>query len=166
MMFGQGVWIEVLEDQSLVWAGCWEQNEKFHFWVETQYGEIVDLNTSVAFRATSTRPADLKVLYSPPILWSSEVPWFYRYIPQGIAELELHQNQERQHYEWLMTEVDEKCRPDQIDLQGDERNLQFPNESILCPGRRVLDDSRGTFRFFDRALSVQQIPPAPVPAPN
>src|ERR1700722_10867248 len=48
VMYGQAAWIEVLEDQSVVWAGCWGQN--IHFWVATQNGEIVDLNTSIAFK--------------------------------------------------------------------------------------------------------------------
>src|SRR5579863_6399083 len=42
VMYGQAAWIEVLEDGSLIWAGCWGKN--IHFWVATQHGEIVDLN--------------------------------------------------------------------------------------------------------------------------
>src|SRR3954447_25547116 len=51
VMYGQVAWIEVLEDNSLVWAGCWGQN--YHFWVATQFGEVVDLNASVAHRKRS-----------------------------------------------------------------------------------------------------------------
>src|SRR5690349_3458324 len=49
VMYGQVAWVEIIEnngDQSVAWAGCWGEN--FHFWVATQYGEVVDLNTSVA----------------------------------------------------------------------------------------------------------------------
>src|SRR4051812_33029927 len=48
IMYGQAAWIEIMEDHSVAWAGCWGQN--LHFWVATQYGETVDLNTSVAHR--------------------------------------------------------------------------------------------------------------------
>src|SRR4051812_34692423 len=48
IMYGQVAWIEVMDDHSLAWAGCWGEN--FHFWVATQFGEVVDLNTSVAHR--------------------------------------------------------------------------------------------------------------------
>src|SRR4051812_33033629 len=51
IMYGQVAWVEVMDDHSLAWAGCWGEN--FHFWVATQYGEVVDLNTSVAHRKRS-----------------------------------------------------------------------------------------------------------------
>src|SRR5688500_18023046 len=44
IMYGQVAWTEVLEDYSIIWAGCWGKN--IHFWVATQFGEVVDLNTS------------------------------------------------------------------------------------------------------------------------
>jgi len=157
IMYGQVAWIEVLEDMQIVWAGCWGEN--FHFWVETEFAEVVDLNTSVAFRKKSHGLPHLKALYSPPILWSVEVPKFYRYVAQGIAELELTIEQDQRRLALVLQEIEEKCGRAHLDP---ETELDFPNEPILCPGRQLLDDSRQTFKHFDRALSVHGIPKAPI----
>lgn len=158
VMYGQVAWIEILEDQSPVWAGCWGEN--FHFWVATQYGEIVDLNTSVAHRKRSHSAPQLKAIYSPPMLWSVDVPAFYRYIPEGIAEIELHDENDKRKYELVLSEIKEKCVPT-LSSQNEE-DLEFPNEPILCPGRKLLDDSNNTFKHFDRALSVHGLPKSPI----
>ena len=212
VMYGKVAWVEIMDDQSLIWAGCWGEN--FHFWVATQFGEVVDLNTSVAFRKRSHSNPNLKALYSPPILWSAEVPGFYRYVPEGVAELgleDLVEEKDRARYTAVLAEVKSKCgfghlpnffpaklsqaahspvlstqaealpathylggsKDPLTDLgavasaaelaneEFDEVDLGFPNEPILCPGRKLLDDSKNTFRHFDRAVSVYGIPGAP-----
>jgi hypothetical protein len=155
VMYGPAAWIEVMADHSVVWAGCWGKNHSF--WLATQQGEVVDLNTSAAHRKRAHGTPDLKPLYSPPMLWSREVPRFYRYLSEGIAELELTDPADVKKYEAVLAEIREKCGPDQV--KG--KDPEFPNEPILCPGRRLLDDSHQTFKNFDRALSVRGIPPAP-----
>lgn len=155
IMYGESAWLEVLEDHSVVWAGCWGQN--VHFWVATQNGEVIDLNTSVAYKKRA-HDNMLKPLYSPPILWSAEVPRFYRYKPEGVAELELTEERDLRRWEAVQREIQDKCKPEAL---GDENDLDFPNEPVLCCGRRLLDDSNETFRHFDRALSVRGIPEAP-----
>jgi len=159
IMYGQVAWIEVMEDHAVVWAGCWGEN--FHFWVATQYGEVVDLNTSVATRKRSHTAPQLKSLYSPPMIWSAEVPKFYRYIPEGVAELELTDERDKRNFEKTIAEIQEKCSPELVDINSEE-NLDFVNEAILCPGKRILDDSRDSFKHFDRALSVQGLPESPI----
>ncbi len=52
IFYGQAAWIEVMDDMSLVWAGCWGKNS--HFWISTKSGELIDLNTSVSYRKTCT----------------------------------------------------------------------------------------------------------------
>jgi hypothetical protein len=155
VMYGPAAWVEIMPDHQPVWAGCWGQN--FHFWVATQYGEVVDLNTSVAHRKGSHSQPSLKAAYAPPMLWAREVPAFYRYEPEGIAELELTEATDIERFEKVLREINEKCRPEK--LQGEQE--QFANEPILCPGRKLLDDSEQSFRHFDRALSVRGIPEAP-----
>lgn len=155
VMYGQSAWIEVLEDHSVVWAGCW--GASIHFWVATQFGEVIDLNTSVAFKKRA-HDNTLKPLYSPPMLWSAEVPRFYRYQPEGVAELELTEERDLHRWETVLREVKEKCAPQFLE---NENELDFPNEPILCSGRKLLDDSHETFRHFDRALAVRGIPEAP-----
>lgn len=156
VMYGQVAWIEVMEDQSLIWTGCWGEN--FHFWCTTQFGEVIDLNTSVAIRKRTHTLPEYKPLYSPPILWSREVPAFYRYVPQGIAEIELTEERDQKQFDLLLREINEKCGP-QFLLEGEP---EFLNEPILCPGRRILDDSHQSFKHFDRALSVRGIPKSPI----
>ena len=155
VMFGKAAWVEVLEDQSVVWAGCWGEN--FNFWVATQFGEVIDLNTSVAHRKRSHSHPNLKPIYSPPMLWSMELPKFYKYQPEGVAEIDLHDEQDRKRLELCLAEVREKCTPAHLNVDEPE----FPNEPILCPERKLLDDSLGTFKLFDRALAVQGIPASP-----
>jgi hypothetical protein len=157
VMYGQAAWIEVMEDHSVLWAGCWGQN--LHFWVGTAYGETVDLNTSVAFKKRAHDNPALKALHSPPMLWSREVPSFYRYQPEGVAELELTEQQDIQRFEQVCREIREKCGPQHV-TAGDG-DLDFPNEAILCPGRKLLDDTQGSFKHFDRALAVRGVPVAP-----
>ncbi len=158
VMYGQVAWIEVMEDQTPVWAGCWGDN--FHFWVATQFGEVVDLNVSVAHRKRSHSSPQLKAMYSPPMIWSSEVPKFYRAVPEGVAELELTDSADQKRFEKVITELREKCGSQF--LSADENDAEFANEPILCPGRKLLDDSKDSFKHFDRALSVHGIPKSPI----
>ncbi len=158
IMYGPAAWVEVLEDQSPIWAGCW--GEHIHFWVATQYGEVVDLTTAVAYRKRAHDSPQSQSLYSPPLLWSREVPAFYRYLPEGIAELELTDAEDLRKFELVLNEVREKCSPEAVGHEGEQPS--FPSEAMLCPGRKVLDDPRSTFRHFDRALRVRGIPPAPI----
>ncbi|MCM2276876.1 MAG: hypothetical protein NDJ89_02220 [Oligoflexia bacterium] len=164
LMYGQAAWIEVLEDHSVVWAGCWGKN--LHFWAATEHGEVVDLNTSVAHRKRAHDRPELKALYSPPMLWSAEVPRFYRYVPEGVAEIELSEERDRKWFDLVLREIDEKCQPALVPAATSgaesEPDPGFPNEAILCPGRKLLDDSRDSFRHFDRALSVRGIPQPPL----
>ncbi len=146
VMYGKAAWIEILENQKPVWAGCWDKN--VHFWIATQYGEVVDLNVSASHRK-------FKSLYSPPLLWSAEVPSFYRYIPEGVAELEPSDDVHGKKLELLVSEVKRKCRTELFDVE-------FPNEPVICPERQILDDSRKTFQFYDRALTVASMPKAPI----
>jgi hypothetical protein len=156
VMYGEAAWIEVMENQAIQWSGCW--NGSIYFWVATQYGELVDLNASVAYKKRAHSEPDKKPTGSPPILWSSEVPAFYRYIPEGVAELELHDEKDRARFDVILAEIREKCRPEL--LQGTDE--EFPNEPVLCPGRKLLDDSKNSFRFFDRTLAVTGVPQAPI----
>lgn len=158
VMYGQVGWIEVLEDLTPIWAGCWGEN--FHFWVATQYGEVVDLNSSVAHRKLSHANPNFRSLYSPPMLWSVEVPSFYRYVPEGIAELDLTDERDKKRFQTVLQEISEKCRPEFV-VAGDVADLEFPNEPILCPGRKLLDDSKENFRHYDRVLGVYGVPEAP-----
>lgn len=155
VMYGQVAWVEVLEDHTIVWAGCW--GDYFHFWVATQFGEVVDLNASVAHRKRGHAEPQIKPLYSPPMLWSKDVPSFYRYQPEGIAELELTQEDDLRKFELARQEIREKCGPLQIRGQQPE----YPNEPMLVPGRRVLDDTHQSFKNFERAIGVKGIPEAP-----
>jgi hypothetical protein len=158
VMYGQVAWVEVLEDQSVIWAGCWGEN--FHFWVATQYGEVIDLNTSVAYRKRAHSSPNLTPLYSPPMIWSYELPKFYKCIPEGVAELDLIEESDKRRFEQVVAEIQEKCGPQFLPENPEE--LDFANEPILCPERRLLDDSKNTFRLFDRALAVHGIPDAPI----
>lgn len=159
VFYGQAAWVEVMENQSLMWAGCW--GEHTHFWVATQFGEIVDLNTSVSFRKKSHSNPQHQPKYSPPLLWSKEVPGFYRYIPEGIAEVDLDQARDQKWFELATSEILEKLGNPTKLLETKDEHLDFPDEAILCPGRRILDDAAQSFRHYDRALLVQGIPEKP-----
>lgn len=158
VMYGPAAWVEVMEDHSVIWAGCWGQS--FHFWAATDFGEVIDLNVSVAHRKRSHDRPELKAQFSPPMLWSEEVPSFYRYLPEGVAELELQDPRDLEQFARVLAEVGEKCQPAQLP-EGEPGADQFPNEPMLCPGRRILDDSQGSFKKFDRAISVRGIPHLP-----
>jgi hypothetical protein len=160
VMYGKAAWIELLEKSHRpTWAGCWGEN--YTFWVATQYGEVVDLNVSVAHRKLSHQGpeagAAVRAALSPPMLWSAEVPAFYRYEPEGVAELELTDPEDLKRFQLVLDEVRLKCGPEHV-RPGEQ---EFANEAILCPGRRVLDDSRESFRQFERAIGVMGLPAAP-----
>lgn len=147
VVYGPAAWIEVLEDMTLMWGGCWGQS--FHFWATTAFGEVVDLTTSVAHRKRSHLNPQLVARYSPPMVWSKDVPLFYRYRPEGVAEIELQDSRDQKFLERVLRDVREHGA---LPLASGAE--EFPNEPILCPGRRILDDSRGTFKQFERALGV------------
>jgi hypothetical protein len=155
VMYGQAAWIEVMTDSTLRWAGCWDGN--IHFWAATSFGEVIDLNTSVAHRTRGHAQPELKALYSPPILWSIEIPRFYRYEAEGVAELELTEERDRLRYETVLREINEKCTPAQLKMTTQD----FPNEPMLCTGRKLLDDTLETFKHFDRAIAVRGFTRAP-----
>ena len=157
VMYGQVAWVEILKDQTVIWAGCWGEN--YHFWVATQFGEVVDLNASVAFRKRAHSDPRLEAIHSPPMLWATEVPQFYRFQVEGVAEVDLLDETDQRRFLQVRTEVLEKCRPPY--QRPEDEDLEFPNEPIVCPGRRILDDSQNSFRHFDRYLSVQGFPPLP-----
>jgi hypothetical protein len=154
VFYGQAAWIEILDDQSVQWAGCW--GDHIYFWLATQFGEVVDLNANVAYKKRAHQGQAHKPLYSPPNLWSKEIPKFYHYIPEGVAEVELTDPKDQERLKAAQLEITSKCQPPLI--TPDE---EFPNEPMICPGRKVLDDSKRTFKHFDRALSVVGIPPSP-----
>lgn len=156
VMYGQAAWIEILSNHAVQWAGCW--GEHLYFWAATEFGEIVDLNASVAWKKRAHADPQARAIHSPPILWSNEVPKFYRYKPEGVAEVELHDEADRRKLTLVLEEIAEKCAPEK--LQGDAE--EFPNEPILCPGRKLLDDSLNTFKLFDRTLAVSGVPEAPI----
>lgn len=155
ILFGATAWLEVLENHSVIWAGTWGKH--FGFWVETESGEVIDLNTSVAHRKKDFNNPEHKPLYSPPILWSNDVPTFYRFKPEGEAEIGELLERDARWMKLVLAEINEKCQPHL--LQGE--NEEFPNEAIICPGRKLLDDSQQSFKHFDRALSIVGIPQAP-----
>ena len=155
VMYGRAAWIEVMENHAIQWAGCW--GESITFWVSTPSGEVVDLNASVAYKKRIHSAPDQKPVQSPPILWSREVPRFYRYAPEGVAELDLFDEKDQNRYDAVLAEIREKCVPEKLEGENEE----FPNEPILCPGRKLLDDSKGTFKLYDRTLAVTGIPELP-----
>lgn len=155
VFYGDAAWVEILENHQAIWTGAWGGSQSF--WVSTQYGEIIDLNVSVSHRKHAHDRPELKPLYSPPILWSREVPSFYRYKPEGVAEIELTDQKDMKLLHLVLTELKEKCTPEAA-FAGEP---EFPNEPILCPGRKVLDDNKQSFKLFERALGVVGLPTAP-----
>lgn len=159
IFYGPAAWVEVMEDMSVLWAGCWGENH--HFWVATQYGEIVDLNVSVSHRKRAHSNNEHRPKYSPPMLWAREVPKFYRYQPEGLAEVELDSDRDQRWFNMCLSEVIEKA-PSFSELEKIPLDqLDFPEEPILTPDRRILDDGAKSFQHYDRALMVQGIPPSP-----
>lgn len=163
VMYGAAAWIEILEGQYPIWAGSWSPDESPHFWVATPAGETVDLNLSVAHKMRTQRAPAVKALYSPPMLWCREVPRFCAYQPQGVAQVDLQDAsippKDAQRLRVLFDEIREKAGPDKATTEP-----EFANEPILCPGKKLLDDSTTTFRLFDRALRVGGFPPSPFSA--
>lgn len=159
VMYGPSAWVEVLEDNTVVWAGCWGKN--YSFWVATQYGEVVDLNVSAAYRKQSHQMLKIRSMVAPPMLWAVEVPVFYRYSPEGVAELELTDEGDQRRYEAVLREINEKCTPAALaEQKASGAEPEFPNEPILY-GRKLLDDSHGTFKQFDRVVAIRGVPKAP-----
>ncbi len=159
VFYGQAAWIETMEDMNIMWVGCW--GDHTHFWVATPYGEVIDLNTSVSYRKKSHSNPLHKPKYSPPMLWSREVPKFYRYLPEGIAEVDLDSDRDQRWFKLCLSEVLEKLPTLEQLLQTADENLDFPDEAILCPGRRILDDAAQNFRHYDRAIMIKGIPDSP-----
>lgn len=160
VFYGSAAWVEIMENQAPMWVGCWGGH--LHFWVVTQFGEIVDFNTAVSFRKKAHGNEAHRPKYSPPIVWSKEVPKFYRYIPEGLAEIELDSERDQRWLKQCVDEVLEKLGDPSRFMTQDASQVQFPDEAILCPGRKILDDPMQSFAHFDRAIMIQGLPPAPI----
>jgi hypothetical protein len=158
VLFGHAAWIEVLENHSVIWAQSTESAP--HFWVETEYRETVDLNTSVAYRRRTREKTDLKASLSPPLLWSKDVPSFYRFHAEGAAEIAPTDARDLRWWKKLCDEIEKNCAGKTLP-QLESLPLEFPNEPMICPGRKLLDDSEGSFKHFDRALTATGLPKAP-----
>ncbi|MGE0614767.1 MAG: hypothetical protein AB7P04_03930 [Bacteriovoracia bacterium] len=156
VMYGRAAWVEVLENSTPVWTGAWKDHS--HFWVATQFGETVDLTAAVSYKKRGGNP-DIHPQYSPPLLWSKDYPRFYRYFPEGIAELETPSDPK--FARWVELVLSEMDRHPLTDVNATE-NLDFPDEPLLCNGRRLLDDGAETFKNFDRVLGVRGIPESPI----
>ncbi len=145
--YGRACWVEVLEGGLTRWGGAWQEGE-FHFWVETNGGEIVD----VAAAATARIPqvgGRAPVQYGPPILWSKEIPQFYRYETLGDAETNPDDVEGKKILENLFS------RLQRSDLARNPLPEQFLNEPILISGKRLLDDEKQSFLHYDRALRIR-----------
>jgi len=151
VMFGNASWLEVMEDHTVLWAGAF--GDRMHFWLETEFHETVDLYTGAAHRAESG--SHLKAKYSSPNLWSKEIPAFYKYRAEGIAEADQVDDPTLQLY---LKEIREQCA---LVNQSDE-NAAFFNEPFICNERKLMDDSKGSFKQFERAVQVRGIPKAPI----
>lgn len=150
VMFGNAMWLEVMDDHTVLWAGAF--GEQMHFWVETEFHETVDLYVGAAHRAESG--SHQKAMFSPPNLWSKEIPGFYKYQAEGIAEAESLDDPTFQLY---MKEIREQCAT----VDKDEVNPNFFNEPFICNDRKLMDDSKGSFKLFERAIQVRGIPKPP-----
>ena len=158
VLYGHAAWIEVLENNLVVWAQSSE--EAPHFWVQSEFNETIDLNMSVAFRRKIREELPSKSVMSPPLLWSKEVPSFYHFHIEGAAELAPESERDRRWWKRLLEEVEKQCKDATLEVLG-RTEPDFPNEPMICTGRKLLDDSKETFKHFDRAISVMGLPNAP-----
>lgn len=158
ILYGDAAWVEVLSNQQPIWAGCWGENK--HIWVATEFGEIVDLNTSVSYR-NRAKGADSDTEFSPPIIWSKELPKFARYKWEGLAEIHLDTDRDRDWLDRLLSQVDRQCVWTDTLATTSFEQCEFINEAILCPGKKLLDDTKQTFRHYDRSLQILGIPTPP-----
>ncbi len=165
VLYGDVAWIEVSKDHQVYWTGCW--GEHFSFWVETEFREIIELTAAVSIRRKPHgEGGDAFIpMWGPPLLWSRDIPKFYRFRPQGLAEVapqDLDSERDQRWWKQLTEEIREKIDP-QVDDAQEPAPHQFPVESMVVH-RRLLDDAESSFAHFDRALGVAGIPEAPLPA--
>jgi hypothetical protein len=143
-IYGNAAWIEIQANNQPTWVGSWDPG--VHFWVQTQFQEIVDLNILLT----------PKNLFCAPLLWSYEVPRFYRYQPMGIAEMSTQDPKEIQIFTSINEHIDSLLL--ELNLEKTLSSSDFPIEPILCSDRQLLDDDQKSFAQFDRALGVYGIP--------
>jgi hypothetical protein len=157
-LYGSAAWIEITEAHSPLWTGCWDSN--VHFWVQTEFQETVDLNVSVATRQKFDPTSQIKTIISPPMVWSKILPKIYCYDPHGIAEFGSLSESE---LTMLNTTFERIQKSLSTDITKEPVADDFPNEAILCPNQKVLDDSKGSFRTLDRAVGIHGLPDLPGP---
>jgi hypothetical protein len=153
-MYGHAAWIALLGDDHPVWIGSWKTAT--HFWVHTQFGEIVDLCLSNQPASSKGTPA---TAICAPLLWSNEIPCFYHYEPIGIAQIELPEPKEQQIYAAITAGIESNLTDLQEKTQVDAQD--FPAAPMLCSQRQLLDDQNQSFARFDRALRIKGIPQLP-----
>lgn len=150
VLYGHAAWVEVLENGGVIWAQS--STEAPHFWVQSEFNETIDLNMSVAFRRKTRVQPGFKPVQSPPLLWSQEVPSFYRFHAEGAAEISPTGERDLRWWKRLLEEIESRCK-DKTLADLEKKEMEFPNEALICSGRKLLDDSEESFKKFDRALS-------------
>lgn len=152
--YGHAAWIEIREDEQPIWTGAWGEN--LWFWLETAHGETVDLAAAHSFKLPDG--SGHHSLRSVPLLWAKEIPSFYRYHSHGWAETDLEEPATKNLWQPILRAIEDLELPT---LGTEAQPSDFPNEPIVCSGRRILDNSAADFRHFDRALSIFGMPEAP-----
>jgi len=147
IIYGHASWIEILNNNKPIWAGCW--GESFHFWLVSEFNEMIDLHVSIAHRSPNQQ--NKKSIASAPMLWTKQIPNFYQYKPIGIADPEPTETKAQNWLKKIHEKILHKCT---------EENTEeiFPDEAIICSDKNLLDDTNNSFKKFDRALSVNGFP--------
>ena len=158
VLYGHAAWIEVLENHRVIWAQSSEDAP--HFWVQSEFKETIDLNMSVAYRRKTKTASRAKAVSSPPLLWTDEVPQFCHFHIEGAAEIAPSEERDQRWWNRIIEEVEKQCQGKTL-ASLEQTELDFPNEPMICPERKLLDDTEESFKHFDRALSVTGIPEAP-----
>lgn len=170
VLYGEAAWVEVLESDphpKIQWGGRWlpddspSESPSFYFWVETRFGEWVDLVAPSISRGGKPRAQ-----WAPPLLWSRQIPKFFKYRPHGMAEIEFSEPSQKRIFDQVCEELKAWQQSTRIAFDAAPGSDgfpsdQFPNEPMLCDEQRVLDDSRQSFLNYDRALSIFGVPELP-----
>ena len=147
VLYGHAAWVEVLENHSVAW-------------VQNEYGETIDLTAGIAFKRKTRKTPLSKAVLSPPNLWSHEIPQFYRFHPEGSAELGLSGERDKRWWDRMCKEIEKNCDGRTLEML-EKSPPDFANEPMICPGRKLLDDSEGSFRHFDKIVSATGLPRPP-----
>lgn len=140
IFYGKAAFLAV-ENERQSWFVFGEKRP--YFWIETENKETVDLNV---FRLIKKMG-----FLGPPLIWSKDIPIFYKYVPEGLAEVDEKEVSESSVFQSILKGASQAQSSEEV-----------VNEPIIFPDRKMLDSEQEEFATYEKLLNLSTVEKPPI----